>query len=95
MMSQRFSFGTVQESRRTAIYVVRLMDGTADELEITEIAERMREKLAARGEFASEIVVVQGAAKETLRLHGTAYAVQRVRAAMFNAAISWRPIELD
>ena len=55
----------------------------------------MREKMLARGESAADVVVVQGEAKETLRLYGAPYAVTRVRAAMFNAAISWPPIELD
>jgi hypothetical protein len=55
----------------------------------------MREKMLARGETAAEIVVVEGAAQETLRLHGAPYAVTRVRAAMFNAAISWQPIDLS
>jgi hypothetical protein len=41
------------------------------------------------------VVVVKGDSKETLRLHGTPHYVGRVRAAMFNAAINWRPIELD
>ena len=59
------------------------------------LAERMREKLHMRGEIASDIVVVQGDAKETLRLYGMPHSVARVRAAMFNAAIHWRPIELD
>jgi len=55
----------------------------------------MREKLQNRGDYAADIVVVQGAGKETLRLHGAPHAVARVRAAMFNAAISWQPIELE
>ena len=55
----------------------------------------MREKMLERGESAADVVVVEGEAKETLRLHGAPHAVARVRAAMFNAAISWTPIELD
>jgi hypothetical protein len=38
---------------------------------------------------------MQGDRKETLRLYGTPYATARVRAAMFNAALSWTPIELE
>jgi hypothetical protein len=30
-----------------------------------------------------------------LRLHGDAHCVTRVRAAMFNAALNWTPIQLD
>ena len=41
------------------------------------------------------VVVVQGDSKETLRLYGEPYAVARVRAAMFNAAIAWQEFALD
>jgi hypothetical protein len=63
--------------------------------EIDQIAARMREKVEARGESAADVVVLQGDRKETLRLFGTPYAVGRVRTAMFNAAITWIPIDLD
>ena len=55
----------------------------------------MRERLAHRGEPSADVVVVQGSGKDTLRLFGTPYSVNRVRAAMFNAAIRWTPIEID
>jgi hypothetical protein len=55
----------------------------------------MRERLAHRGEPSAEVVVVQGGAKETLRLFGTPYSVNLVRAAMFNAAIRWASLEID
>ncbi len=94
-MSPRLSFGTVRESPRQAIYAVRVHDDDIGPArEVDDIAERMREKLHLRGEIAADVVVVQGDSKETLRLYGTPYSVGRVRAAMFNAAISWRPIEL-
>jgi translation initiation factor 1 (eIF-1/SUI1) len=94
-MSYRLTVATVRESRRSAIYVVRI-DGTdVDEHDVTEVAERMREKLESRGEIAADVVVVQGGGKETLRLHGSSYSVSKVRAAMFNAAIAWQPIDLD
>lgn len=94
-MSYRLTVATVRESRRSAIYVVRI-DGTdVDEHDVGEVAERMREKLESRGEIAADVVVVQGGGKETLRLHGSSYSVSKVRAAMFNAAISWQPIDLD
>jgi len=94
-MSQRLSYGTVRESPRRAIYAVRVHDELLELPEIDDLAERMREKLHMRGEIASDIVVVQGDAKETLRLYGMPHSVARVRTAMFNAAIHWRPIELD
>jgi hypothetical protein len=40
-------------------------------------------------------VIVQGDSKETLRLFGETHAVGRVRAALFNAAVSWSPLQLD
>jgi len=94
-MLQRLTYGTVRESPRTAIYVVRVKDEVIDAHEADDIAERMREKIAARGEIVADVVVVQGDRKETLRLYGSPYSVGRVRAAMFNAAISWMPIELE
>lgn len=94
-MARSFVYGTVRETQRTAIYVIRIRDERIDPIEAGDIAERMREKMLARGETAAEVVVVEGAAQETLRLHGSPYAVTRVRAAMFNAAISWQPIELS
>ena len=44
---------------------------------------------------AADVVVVQGGSKETLRLFGDPHSVTRVRAAMFNASVSWTPIELE
>ena len=94
-MPRSYVFGAVRNTMRNAIYVIRVKDDVIDPIEADEIAELMREKIQSRGEFAADIVVVEGEGKETLRLYGAPYAVGRVRAAMFNAAISWRPIELD
>ena len=90
-----YVYGTVRDTRRNAIYVIRVKDDVIDAMEADEIADLMREKIQSRGEYAADVVVIQGEAKETLRLYGTPYSVSRVRAAMFNAAISWRPIEFD
>jgi translation initiation factor 1 (eIF-1/SUI1) len=90
----RFSYGAVKESQRRAIFVVRAEDAVLSLEDIEDIAERMREKLASRGELAADVVVVQGNSKETLQLHGNSFSVSRVRAAMFNAALNWMPIEL-
>ena len=92
---QSFVYGTVRETRRTAIYAIRVQGDVLDPIETGDIAERMREKMLARGESVTDVVVVTGGSKETLRLYGAPYAVTRVRTAMFNAAISWQPIELD
>lgn len=94
-MDRSYVYGMVRETRRTAIYAIRIKDELIDIDEAEAIAERMRDKIMARGEIATDVVVVQGDSKETLRLHGSAYSVNRVRMAMFNAAISWMPIELD
>jgi len=94
-MQRSYVFGTVRDTRRNAIYVIRVKDDVIDPIEADEIAERMREKIQSRGDFTADVVVVQGEAKETLRHYGAPYAVARLRAAMFNAAISWRPIALE
>ena len=91
----RFSCGVVRESPRQVIYAIRVHDVFLDLSEIEDVTARMRERLARRGEPSADVVMVQGIAKETLRLFGTPYSVNRVRAAMFSAAIRWTPIELD
>ena len=88
-------YGIVRESQRRVIHVVRVQDKILGPYELDDIAERMREKLASRGELTAEVVVVQGASKETLRLSADPYSVSRVRAALFNAAVSWTSISLD
>ena len=94
-MSYRLSYGTVLESRRRAIHVVRVNDEILDWPAIDQLAERMRERLANRGEPTAEVVVVQGRNRETLRLFGDPHSVCLVRAAMFNAAVRWSPLTLD
>jgi hypothetical protein len=44
-------------------------------------------------ELNADVVVVQGEGKNTLQLFGTPYSVSRVRAAVFNAAVSWTPLD--
>ena len=94
-MALRLSYGIVRDTPRRVIHVVRVQDEILDTPEIADVAERMRERLASRGEPLADVVVVQGGAKETLRLFGAAYSVGRVRAALFNAALSWSPLELE
>ncbi len=89
------SYGTVRESPRKVIHAVRVHDQILELYEADDLAARMRERLAHRGEPAAEVVVVQGSGKDTLRLFGTPYSVNRVRTAMFNAAIRWTPLEID
>jgi hypothetical protein len=95
-MTYRLAYGTVREHPRKVIHVVRILDRLLDDDELNEIAERMRERLLQKqGEPDAAVVVVQGHAKETLRLIGEPYAVTRVRAAMFNAALRWSEFTLD
>jgi hypothetical protein len=91
----RLTHGTVRESPRQVIYALRVHDGILELHEVDDIAARMRDRLAHRGEGSADVVVVQGRGKNSLRLFGTPYSVNKVRAAMFNAAISWTPIEFD
>lgn len=91
----RLSHGTVRESSRRVIHALRVHDVVLELDEIDEIGACMRERLANRGEPLAEVVVVQGDAKDSLRLFGAPYSVNRVRAAMFNAAIRWAPVDLD
>jgi len=93
-VSHRLTYGIVRESPRRVIHVIRVLDEILEPSELDEIAERMHERLQNRGELISDVVVVQGGSKETLRLRGLPYSVSRVRTAMFNAAVTWSPIEL-
>lgn len=93
-MQRSYVFGTVRDTGRSAIDVIRVKDDVIDAIEADELAERMREKITSRGEYAADVVVLQGESKETCGF-AAPHAVSRVRTAMFNAAISWQPIELD
>ena len=88
------TYGRLRDSSRTSIYAIRIRGALIQPHEADAIAERVRERLAQRGELGTDIVVIQGDTKNTLRLFGTPYSVNRVRAAMFNAAIRWTPLDL-
>lgn len=95
-MSYRLSYATVREQPRKVIHVVRVLDELLEDWQLGELADEMRERvLVKQGEPDAAIVMVQGDSKETLRLLGEPYAVNRVRTAMFNAAVRWRPLALD
>jgi hypothetical protein len=95
-MNYKLAYATVREQPRKVIHVLRVLDELLDEWEIGELADEMRERvLAKQGEHDAALVMVQGDSKETLRLSGEPYAVNRVRTAMFNAAVRWRPFVLD
>jgi len=95
-MNYRLAYAAVREHPRKVIHVVRVLDELIEPEAIDEIAARMRERvLMKQGEPEAAVVVVQGDSKDTLRLYGEPYAVTRVRAAMFNAAIRWQDFALD
>jgi hypothetical protein len=69
-MSHQLVYCTVRESKHRVIYVVRVQDEILEPFELENIAELMRDKLAARGELMAEVVTMQGTSRETLRLSG-------------------------
>jgi hypothetical protein len=94
-MPYRLSYSTVRNTERSVIYVVRV-DGKSQSLpEINDIATRMHERLHARGEGASDVVVLQEYSKAMPQFFGSPYSVSRVRAAMSNTALDWSPFELE
>ena len=95
-MTRKLAQGIVADRSRRVIHVVRVLDDILDVPEINEIADRVRARALARhGDQTPNVVVVQGDTKETLRLFGESHAVGVVRAALFNAAVTWSPLELD
>ena len=95
-MTRKLLQGIVSDRGRHVIYVVRVLDDILDLREIGEISERMGARILAKhGEQMPNVVVVQGDTKETLRLFGESHAIAVVRAAFFNAAVAWSPLEID
>lgn len=94
-MTPRFVHGIVEAQPRKVIHVIRVVDDVLSLAQVHEVAELRQHALSRYGDQAADVVVVQGGSKETLRLIGDPHCVTRVRAAMFNAAVSWTPIELD
>jgi len=95
-MAWKLVYGSVHDRPRKVIHVVRVVDDILEPDQILDIEERMRQHALSRyGDQAANVVVIQGRTKETLRLFGEPHCVTRVRAALFNAAVSWSPIELD
>ena len=95
-MTHRLAYATVADGARKIIHAVRVVDAILDPPQLDEIAAKIRERMLAKhGEQFADVVVIQGDNRETLRLYGEPYAVSRVRAAMFHAAVHWQPIELS
>ena len=92
----RLMYGVVSDRSRHVIHAVRILDIIPDFPQIEEIAERMRSRMLARhGEQMPNVVIIVGHSRETLRLVGETHAVGLVRTALFNAALSWSPLQLD
>jgi hypothetical protein len=70
-MSHRLTFGAVRDTKRQAIYVLRVHDDILDFAEVDQLSAKMNDWLSHRGEPSADVVVVQGDRKETLRLFGT------------------------
>ncbi|MGH6738158.1 MAG: hypothetical protein ACREDY_03835 [Bradyrhizobium sp.] len=95
-MTYRLAYATVRDHPRKVIRVVRVLDALLEADEVDALCAHVREQALARhGEPDAAVVVVQGDSKETLRLTGDSYSVSRVRAAMFNAAITWQDFALE
>lgn len=93
-MPYELHYGSLRESERAAIYVLRVDADLLDNGEVEDLAQRMRERMLHLGKSVSDVVVLHGTSRETFRLFGLPYSVSKVRAALFNASISWTPISL-
>src|SRR5262249_38505216 len=91
---RRFIYASVPDGPRKVIHAVRVVDDVIELDEISEIIAKVQQRMLSRGEQLAEVVLVQGKGKTELRLVGDPYAVSRVRAAMFHAAINGHPFEL-
>jgi hypothetical protein len=95
-MTLKLLHGTVRDGPRRVIHVVRVVDKILEFPEVDDIIEKMREHILSKsGEQDPNIVIVHGDRRETLRLDGETHAVTRVRAALFNVAVTFSPLKLE
>ena len=95
-MAYDLKHAIVIERARKAIHVIRIEGELLDEAEIAELCDSARQHLLAKyGEQDADVVFVQGSTKEDFRMFGPSTSVSRARAALFNAALSWSPIDFD
>jgi len=95
-MTLKLLHGTVRDGPRQVIHVVLVVDKILEFPEVDDIAEKMRAHILSKsGEQDPNIVVVHGDCRETLRLVGETHAVTRVRAALFNVAVTFSPLRLE
>jgi hypothetical protein len=94
-MGIELRYGVVRDRPRQVIHVV-LVEKNLEFSMVDEIAGKMRAHILSKsGEQDPNIVVVHGDSRETLRLVGDTHAVNRVRAALFNAAVTFSPFKLE
>jgi hypothetical protein len=94
-MTRKLLYGTVLDRPRKVIHVVRV-DAILEFPEIDDIAEKLRAHILSKyGEQRPNIVIVHGNSRESLRLFGDPHAVTRVRAALFNVAVAFSPLNLE
>ena len=95
-MAHQLLHASLIDGPRKVIHAIRVIGEALELPEINDIAAKMRERMLSRhGEQFADVVVIQGDSRESLRLFGEPYAVSRVRAAMFHAALTWQPIDLS
>lgn len=94
-MTRKLLYGTVLDRPRKVIHVVRV-DAILEFPEIDDMAEKLRAYILSKyGEQRPDVVIVHGNSRESLRLFGDTYAVTRVRGALFNAAVTFSPLEVE
>jgi hypothetical protein len=94
-MKVEFHYCTVPDKPRRPIHVLRVGEAVLEPLEIEALVQRMRDKLASRGEISSVVVLVHGATAKNRHFAGDSHAIGRVRDALFNASVSWAKIDPD
>jgi len=95
-MTLKLLRGTVRDGPRQVIHVVRIVDNILEFPEVDDIAEKMRAHILSKsGEQNPNIVIVHGNSGGTLRLVGETHAVNRVRTALFNVAVTFSPLKLE
>jgi hypothetical protein len=95
-MTLKLLHGTVRDGPRRVIHVVRVADKILEFPELYDIMEKMRAHILSKsGEQDPNIVIVHGDRRETFHLVGEAHAVARVRAALFNVAVTFSSLRLE
>jgi hypothetical protein len=94
-MTLELLHGTVRDGPRQVIHVI-VVQKNLEFPEVDDIMERMRGHILSKsGEQDPNIVIVYGDHRETRRLVGETHAVARVRAALFNVAVTFSPLRLE